>query len=179
MSIVAATGNSALEPKVLDFIRMVEKFVELSALIGKGSTILPSAADSDTGGKIMTMDELESTLEGFEPEFGIDTEQLEDSEFTTITGLNLHESDDSEGCDSLKCEEGPELIGSGATQLVGEGCDSIVDLMVQLTEVLFSLKEIFSKSSRADQEVLANQIPSLPLALEGLYALLFNLFECE
>lgn len=91
----------------------------------------------------MTMDELESTLEGFEPEFGIHTEQLEDSEFTTITGLNLHESDDSEGCDSLKCEEGSELIGSGATQLVGEGCDSIVDLMVQLMEVLFSLKEIF------------------------------------
>lgn len=176
MSIVAATGNSAQEPKVLDFIHMVEKFIELSALIGKGSTmaILPSAADSDTGEKIMTMDELESTLEGFEPEFGI--EQLEDSEFT---GLNLHESDDSEGCDGLKCEEGSELIGSGATQLVGEGCDSIVDLMVHLTEVLFSLKEIFSKSSRADQEVLANQIPSLPLALEGLYALLFNLFECE
>ena len=53
------------------------------------------------------------------------------------------------------------------------------DLMQQLLEVLIGLKETFSGVERTDQEVLAFHVCSREGAIEELYALTFNIFECK
>ena len=53
------------------------------------------------------------------------------------------------------------------------------DSMQQLLEVLIGLKDTFSGVERTDQEVLALHVCSREGAIEELYALAFNIFECK
>ena len=61
-------------------------------------------------------------------------------------------------------------------QLQGEGLESVT---AEVVENLLLVKESFSKLSRSDQEVLADNVATLPDVLEGYYSFSFNLFECK
>ena len=61
-------------------------------------------------------------------------------------------------------------------QLQGEGLESVT---AEVVENLLLVKESFSKLSRSDQEVLADNVATLPDVLEGYYNFSFNLFECK
>ncbi len=60
-----------------------------------------------------------------------------------------------------------------------EELSGVISSMVELVEVMISLRDVFTKCSRANQAILANQVYSLPGALEGFYMLFFKLFERE
>lgn len=61
-------------------------------------------------------------------------------------------------------------------QLQGEGLESVT---AEVVESLLLVKESFSKLSRSDQEILADNVATLPDVLEGYYSFSFNLFECK
>lgn len=61
-------------------------------------------------------------------------------------------------------------------QLQGEGLESVT---AEVVENLLLVKESFSKLSRSDQEVLADNVATVPDVLEGYYSFSFNLFECK
>ena len=61
-------------------------------------------------------------------------------------------------------------------QLEGEGLEC---LTAEDIESLLIVKERFSKLSRSDQEIFADNVATLPDVLEGYYSFSFNLFECK
>ena len=61
-------------------------------------------------------------------------------------------------------------------QLEGEGLESVT---AEVIETLLVIKERFSKLSRSDQEILSDNVATLPDVLEGYYSFSFNLFECK
>ena len=60
-----------------------------------------------------------------------------------------------------------------------EGTATVVELMIELMQTVVAMKEMYVKSSRADQEALSSQITTIPGAVRGYYELFFNLFECK
>ena len=76
------------------------------------------------------------------------------------------------------------LVESGTTSasndgpILSEGGDSD-DLVIQLCQILCTLKEIFLKASREDQKLLADQVKLGPDALGVFYGLSFHLFESK
>ena len=61
-------------------------------------------------------------------------------------------------------------------QLEGEGLESVT---AEVIETLLVIKERFSKLSRSGQEILSDNVATLPDVLEGYYSFSFNLFECK
>ena len=57
-----------------------------------------------------------------------------------------------------------------------EGLESVT---AEVIETLLVIKERFSKLSRSDQEILSDNVATLPDVLEGYYSFSFNLFECK
>ena len=57
-----------------------------------------------------------------------------------------------------------------------EGLESVT---AEVIETLLVIKERFSKLSRSDQEILSDNVATLPDILEGYYSFSFNLFECK
>ena len=57
-----------------------------------------------------------------------------------------------------------------------EGLESVT---AEVIETLLVIKERFSKLSRSDQEILSDNVATLPDVPEGYYSFSFNLFECK
>lgn len=131
-------------------------------------------------GEVMT---LESLLEGSS---GSDTAEGDDASLNemalmmsasqSVEGLHI----DSDMSDDGSQEGSHEAIAVGdmaQPEPLDETLDSVADPVVDLVEVMLSLKDAFQRSGRETQRILANLIFSLPGAIEAFYALAFNLFE--
>ena len=153
------------EQEITTFTSELKKAVEVAAEIGVLNGILSATIESTSSDDGAT-----------------NIQQLEE----TDQSLLLHDSDKSDDSsnendlnfEAMQISDGVQLMlseGDGADTVF----DSIINSVVELVEILFSLKETFSLRNRTDQGILANQIFSIPKAIEGFYGLTFNLFECE
>lgn len=179
------TGGNGQGQGVHAYTSMVKRAIELAGVIGPAISSLPStsAAQDSVGGQLMAIEDDQESSDSLED--GLDIQfygaEIGEDLTTSLEGLNLHGAGDGHS-NNEACEfEADNLMAmSSAMQPDGEtALDSVVDSMIELTELLVSLKEAFSRSSRAEQEVLANQVGSLPGALEKFYSLNFDIFESE
>ena len=173
------------------YASMIERAIELAAAIGPAMSALPNAADSNvifTGEQFMALglgegQESCDSLNGLDMDLQHDeTEQVGEDPGAIAAGvemLNLLKAcEDDSNSEDNESETMSDIVqpfeGGGGMTL-----DSVIELMIELTELLVSLKGLFSRSSRAEQEMLTNQFASLPGALEKFYSLLFDIFERE
>lgn len=189
-----------------DMFVMVKRAIELAAMVGPAMITLHNAADSNLMGEQLMLleDDQDSSSSAQDMELQLDSDFIA----ATIEGLDLCEVKESdcnpgasavvEGSSSVVKDDTMQPFEINAYEMAlnfkvkddattsdppfesgGETMESVIDLMVELAEVLVSLKQAFLKSSRAEQEALADQIASFPGALEELYSLMFDIFECE
>lgn len=169
----AASSVSPSADEMLTYSSTVKKAMDLAAMIGRTchetSTLPPSVCTAIDS--MMDSDEL--SLEGSDSDFA-----LEENDTAGVTvnieRLNLHESDESG--ELLSEEEDLTQLLEGGNQAP---VNSMVNLMVELAEVMVSLKDTFSKFNRAEQKILVDKTFFLTQPLEEFYALSFNLYECE
>ena len=170
----AAASASPSEDEILAYTSTVKKTMELAAMIGRtyqGTSTFPppdsTEIDNTCTGEVVDSDEI--SLEGSDEEFA-----LEENDAACVTmnieSLDLHGSDEEMDSDVLM-----QLLEGEDHAPV----DSMVDLMVELAEVMVTLKDTFSKFTRAEQKVLVDKTFSLTQPLEEFYALAFNLYECK
>ena len=139
-----------------DFAAEVEDFSKLSSSCEEATTTeLPAEGSQEAVEEINTAGELFDELESSSSSLG---EMLEYTfkEYAMSTEGVVDKVND--------------------LQLEGEGLESVT---AEVIESLLVVKERFSKLSRSDQEMLADNVATLPDVLEGYYSFSFNLFECK
>ena len=172
----AAASVSPSEDEILGYTSTVKRTMELAVMIGRtcqGTSTFPppdpdsTEIDNTCTGEVADSDEI--SLEGSDAEFALE-ENGTACVTMNIESLDLHGSDEEMDSDVLM----QLLEGEDHTPV-----DSMVDLMVELAEVMVTLKDTFSKFTRAEQKVLVDKTFSLTQPLEEFYALAFNLYECK
>ena len=160
------------EQELLTFATLLKESLELAAAVatnfaslGQATQEKPSTTEGTTVNATASTNKPEydqsGTYEGIEDDDkSLDVDELSDSEEETIAML---------GDLPLAVEE----------QLSDLVIDPVVALMIELVQIMSTLKEMFVKSSRADQEVLSSRVTAIPDAIDGFYGLFFDLFECE
>ena len=194
MSAARADGSdTGPSPGPGDMFTMVGRAVELASKIGPALRSLPVTSTT-----VFTEETLDSSLSSGD-EFLDESCELEQmcgdcSAVITedVKALDLYEACDSNsgavpmGADSSVLTTESDIIdkddatsSNGDSEFTGSdiGMDSVIELTVEFAELLMSLKNAFSSSSRPEQESLASHITSLPGALEQFHSLLFDIFE--
>ena len=162
------------EQELLTFAALLKESLELAAAVatnfaslGQATQEKSSTTEGTTVNATASTNEPEydqsATYEGIEDDDkSLDVDEFSDSEEETFAMLgDLHV---------------PLAVEEQLSDLV---IDPVVDLMIELVQIMSTLKEMFVKSSRADQEVLSSRVTAIPDAIDGFYGLFFNLFECE
>ena len=138
-----------------DFAAEVEDFGKLSSSFEEATTTeLPAEGSQEAVGGMNTAGEMFDELESSSSSLG----EMLDYTFK----------------DTMSTEGVVDKVHE--LQLEGEGLESVT---AEVIESLLLVKERFSKLSRSDQEILADNVATLPDVVEGYYSFSFNLFECK
>ena len=157
------------EQELLTFAALLKESLELAAAVATNFASLGQATQEKT-----------STTEGTTVNATASINKPEYDQSATNEGIE--DDDKSLNVDKLSDLEEETIAMLGDLSLIVEEqlsdlvIDPVVDLMIELVQIMSTLKEMFLKSSRADQEVLSSQVTAIPDAIDGLF---FNLFECE
>lgn len=164
------------EQELLIFTALLKESLELAAAVATNFASLGQATE-----------EKPSTTEGTTVNATVNaTASINKPEYDqSATYEGMEDDDKSPDVDELSDSEEETIATLGDLPLVVEEqlsdlvIDPVVDLMIELVQIISTLKEMFLKSSRADQEVLSSLVTAIPDAIDGFYGLFFNLFECE
>jgi hypothetical protein len=183
---MASSSVTKISPDwVLGYTSTLERAIELIAVFSRattGSTLhMPPKCRTTDDEAMFSGEQLLMALE--DDQESLDSWNMEVSEsdgVNTMEPEGLGQGADEGAADSNSGDDSCGIVGT-MTQWDCDGggtaLDSVVDSMVELTEVLIALKDMFSSWNRSKQEVLANKVSSLPGAYEGFYSLFFDIFE--
>ena len=164
-----ASNTASIEgcqQNVLIFADTIKKSLSLATAVATTLTTSGSITEEDSKNEASAVMETEAVT-------GL-TEDRDDTEGDVSVGAVDVEDSDTDG---VSDEEASAMLED--LSFMDEGTATVVELMIELMQTVVAMKEMYAKSSRADQEALSSQITTVPDAMRGYYGLFFNLFECK
>ena len=147
------------------FADMIKKSLSLATAVATSLTISGSITEEHSEIE-------ESAVVETEPITELTEENDTDGDLS-VSAIDVEGSSTDEASD----EEASAMLAD--LSFMDEGTATVVELMINLMQAVVAMKEMYAKSSRADQEALSSQITTIPGAVRGYYGLFFNLFECK
>ena len=159
---VEVCPSGICQQKVIVFADMIKKSLSLATAVATTLTMSGSITEEHSEIKESAVMETEAI-----------TEQTDEDDIDIIGAIDVEDSD----TDGASDEEASAMLED--LSFIDKGTATVVELMIELMQTVVAIKEMYVKSTRADQEVLSSQITTIPGAVRGYYELFFNLFECK